>query len=278
MPLPVARPGDEQRPPRIVVATPRGATVLDGPEALPVKELLPARTFRSHMGHRHAPQQPYVGSVGAHFKVESQTEAVAAHRLSRRDGVAGLFPQPFWIERVVAGRPSWACPDFLVVSDSGDLTVVEVKAAHEGLGTRTLIGLASVRASCHRVGLGFELMTGLSNHDQAIFDLLFAYSGRRAPEGPGWKDIQSEVLQSTRKPRTLTELWALAPRRVITPLIWWMLWHGQLCFDWSQWAEEETRVLRHDVHTGHLGSLASCVWRCGPTPDPTLDEFWEQIS
>lgn len=277
VPLPAARPGEDQHPPRIVAATKNGPLVVQDPALLPLDELLPSRTFRSHVGHRHAPQQPHVGVVGAHIKVESLTEAVAAHRLSRRAEVVRLYPQPCWIERVIEGRPSWACPDFLVVSDTGARTVVEVKAASDGLGRRTLTGLAAVRASCHHLGLGFELMTGLDSHDQAIFDLLYSYSGERAPLGPGWRQIQADILREAREPRVLSDLWALGPAWLSKPLIWWMLWHDQLCFDWSLWADDETKVLRHDAHTSHVVTPSLAGWRCGPMPDPTLDELWEQI-
>lgn len=247
----------------------------EDPRALPTSELLPARTFRSSVGHRHAPQQPYLETVGDLIKVESKTEAVCAHLVSRRGDVQRLWPQPFWMERDLNGKGSWACPDFLLQHSSGALTVLEVKASRN-LSAKTLRGLEAVRASCQKLGFRFELMTALSRHDAAIFDILFAYSSSRVPSGPGWEVLRSDILEATRQPKSLAQLWELGPKSQIKALIWWMAWHNDICFDWSQGLTLSTLFTRHDVCT-LAGSRTGSRARCGPEPSPRLADLWKAV-
>lgn len=277
MRLPDARPADEQDPPRIIVASIDGGDWLDKANDLPLDGLRPARTFRSGPGQRHAPQRPYVEVAGMHIKVESQTEAAIAHLLSRRPDVVNIWPQPFWIERVVDGRPSWGCPDFLMRHADGRLIVVEVKAAHQPLSPRTLVSLDAMRASCHRHGLGFELATGLGHRDQQVLDLLFAYrSPRVGALGPGADVVRTEIRRAAEAPIALSDLWHLGPAWQTKPLVWWMLWHNELCFDWGEPVHEGTQVIDHARHSDSDPAATLTHWRCGPTRSPTLDDLKER--
>ncbi|WP_207007618.1 hypothetical protein [Nocardioides aromaticivorans] len=212
--------------------------------------------------------------MGRHVETESFTEAVAGHLLFRDDDVVRLVPQPFWIERIVEGRPGWACPDFLVERSDGRLAVVEVKRALYRPADSTLIKLAAVRQSCEQLDLGFRLVTGLSQSEQAIFDLLQTFHSERCITGPGTDELKELVIERASAPTPLEDLWSVGPAWQTKPMIWWMLWHNILCMDWSSGLDRRTLVLAHSRHTSDAEPDLACAWTCGPAASPTIDDLW----
>lgn len=274
--LPAARPAEEQRPPRVVVSVGKRTLVFDqGLAEFDPQAIEPARRFRSRVGQRHAPQRPFYQALGRHVDTESFTESIAGHLLLRRDDVATLFPQPFWMERVVNGKPSWACPDFLVQHLDGALTVVEVKRAQYRPADSTLIKLDAVRRSCHQLGLGFEVLTGLLPAEQRVFDQMEPFRSNHHLVRADWDELTTEIRSMAAQPTPLAHLWSAGPSRKTKPMVWWMLWNGILCIDWAQSLDESTQVLAHDRHVSPSSDTQLReTWRCGPTPGPTLEVLW----
>src|SRR5690606_8020860 len=132
------------------------------------------------------------------------------------------------------GRPGWACPDFLIEESDGSLTVIEVKRALYQPAGSTLTRLEAVRRSCEQLQLGFKLITGLNSREQAVFDLLHAFHSERCLLGAGIEELKEQICEAAaERTAALEDLWAIGSERQTKPLVWWMLWHNILCFDWS---------------------------------------------
>jgi hypothetical protein len=260
-----------------LVCNEAGRTVrLDHLNWVDLDALLPARRFAGAATRRNKPGRPTLERLGEQYAVESEAEAIGAHLADRDPTVRLLIPQPFWLRRRIdypddRQRHAWVCPDFLVVHDNGDLVTVEVKRWGFELNAASARKFESVAAACNNAGSRYVLRPGLDTRQRQLFYLLHQHRRTRLLPTPQVEPIRARVLAVAAGSTTLEELWALGDTYVMKPVVWWMLWHQDLCLDWRERIGPRTAVRVHGALCQLAAGTSAWDFKCGPSEQTLID-------
>ena len=243
-----------------------GRTVMpDGPSQFPTSAdlLKPARTPKSLAFARSSPSQKYLQRLQTRITVESQLEALHASVIERDEGIEAIVAQPFWISYQLGDVWHWACPDLLVAHKAFGWVVVESKTRRALQSEKVIAQFDALRTSLDRWGLRLEVLSELSRTAQLNYDLL--HFDRRPPlHLPRYGDGLLDVCLD---PRPLEELLAtFGPRTCVAPVVWHLIWKGDLCLNWEEPMSLETVVRRHapESSTCQMAPKSCGTAICGP--------------
>jgi len=241
-----------------------GRTVTpDGPAQLPtVGRLKPARSFHSSAVARSSMSQKFLQREQTRITVESQVEGLHASVLDRDEGIEAIVTQPFWISYQLGEVWHWACPDLLVAHKTLGWTVVECKSWRGLQSEKVIAKFDAMRNSLESWGLRFEVLTELGRAAQLNYDLL--QTERRPPlHLPLYGE---ELLAACVDPQSLEELLAVGARACVAPVVWHLIWKGDLCITWEKPMTLETLVRCHvpESPSCQLAPKSCGTGLCGP--------------
>jgi hypothetical protein len=250
--------------PMMILKTMGRTLAPDSPAFFPTDAsvLEPVRSLRTSAFARSSAGQPWLFRLGVRIPVESQLEAKHACLVERGEEIEAIVAQPLWISYRVANGWGWACPDLLVAHRTQAWTVVESKPRYQLKHEQVTSRLNSLRASLRAWGLRLEVLHDLPPIPGLNYDLL--HTERRPPLHVG--TYADQLLTACREPRPLRELFDIGRRACVAPVVWHLIWKGDLCVTWEEPITLETMVRRHDPESPNCQSAPkSCGTAiCGP--------------
>lgn len=250
--------------PRLVLNVDGRAFCPEGPAQFPedAKRLRPARTPKSSPVARSSPSQPWLAGTQKRITVESQLEAMHASVIDRDEGIEAILGQPLWISYQLGRKWSWACPDLLVKHRTHGWTVIESKPRSQFQAEATLAKYDAIRTSLRAWDLPLEVLHELAPGTTLNYELL--HSERRPPLHLGrYGDL---LLRACAERCSLKELFDLGPRTCVAPVVWHLIWKGELCLTWENPITLNTYVRRHNSVSSQCRSVAKWCGTaiCGP--------------
>src|SRR5690349_24944495 len=111
---------------------------------------VPWRRFRSRQGQAHLSGSYWAATTGGHVVYESRLELARLLLADFDRDVVDIYAQPCRLVAHCDGRQRRHVPDFLLVSGSGVVTVVNVKPAHRlADATACWLGSSATTTSWH---------------------------------------------------------------------------------------------------------------------------------
>jgi hypothetical protein len=211
----------------------------DAVAALAVNQLLvgafsgsvPWRRWRSHHGQTHLSGSYWAATVGGHIVYESRLE-LARLLLADFDAmVASVWAQPFRLVTIVDGAERHHVPDFLFISPTGAVTVVNVKPAHRLADPDVAKALAWPQGLLTAHGWRYEVWSGC---DPVLLENVRFLAGYRRP-GLVAEEMLERAWQQVRdgEPLGVAErrLAGAAPGWTARPALLALLWRHRLTTD-----------------------------------------------
>ncbi len=119
----------------------------------------------------------------------------------------------------------------------------------------------------------FSLREGLSTMERQLFGLLSIYKRTRFLPLDDIQSFRDAALELGKGGAPLSQLWSLDHRGISMPVVWWMIWHQDLCLDWTTQVNSDTVVRSHSPdctavadEMAILDDAAHATRRCGPHP------------
>jgi hypothetical protein len=215
--------------------------------APPVDELAAIRTPRSSSRNRHIPVSAYSMTNAAVLHLESGLEHDLLRRLDRDPTIRRMVAQPLRLQWT-GTEPASHTPDLLSVDDSGAVTVWDVRALDEqddDFRAKSRV----TRDACGIAGWRYEVFSGLDIVER--MNLLWLHGFRRRPP---WADRYEDAIRTMASAGkvTLAALFgADDSSEEVKPVVWHLLWAGDLCADMNAPWTLHTEVslgsgVRHD--------------------------------
>jgi len=202
------------------------------------EDVPPVRWFPSYAGQRNYPGLYYAATMDRHVAFESWLERNQAMALDFDPDIGGFAHQPFWLFWPGTDRLCSHAPDFFARTADGSGVVIDCRPANR-IRPRDARAFAATEKACAQAGWTFRLVTG---HDQVWLDnvrWLAGYRHRRHHCEPA----ASELATAFSQPRPLGEGAAMAGDPIaVLPVLFHLLWSGQLAADLSQRLEASTMV------------------------------------
>lgn len=121
---------------------------------------VPWRRFRSRQGQAHPSGSYWAATTGGHLVHESRLELARLLLADFDAGVVDIYAQPYRLATRIAGRQRRHVPDFLLLSTTGVVTVVNVKPAQCLTDPRVAEALDWPRELFTGHGWRFEVWSG----------------------------------------------------------------------------------------------------------------------
>jgi len=228
----------------------------DGAVVCPVRDLAsmrtagsrPVRRFSWRTGQRHRPGLQYLVSTGRHHGFESVAEQRLLLVLDFAGAVLDVLAQPFRLR--YATRIGWEehIPDFLALTEDGEL-LVDVRPG-DRIGERDRVRFAAAAETALACGWRYVVVTGWRPHVLSNVDTLSAQ--RRPLSDP--LGVQRELLAAAGgAPIAFGDLVAVtALPAVARAHALHLIWHRRLAIDLAVplgddtpvWAADITRAVR----------------------------------
>jgi hypothetical protein len=125
-----------------------------------VAQCLPWRRFRSRRDQRHLPGSYWSSTMGAHVVYESQLELARLLLADFDPDVSGIWAQPMRLTAKFGSRTRVHVPDFLLVSPSGRVTLVNIKPARRVADPKVADQLAWPGELAGARGWDYEVWSG----------------------------------------------------------------------------------------------------------------------
>ena len=189
----------------------------------------PVRSFPSYRGQRNWPGWWWSATTGEHVGYESWLERDHAMALDFDREVVAFAAQPFWLLFPIDGRRRSHAPDFFVRHRDGSATVIDCRP-DDRIKPRDAVVFAATASACARVGWSYRRVGALP---AVLAQNLRWLSGYRQPRFA--VDSTVERLRATfaiSRPLLDGASWC-GPSAAVLPVLFHLLWHGQLRADLS---------------------------------------------
>lgn len=204
----------------------------------PVEEIaggLPVREFRSYKGRRHYSGWYWAATMERLVAYESRLELARILLADFDPAVRAIAAQPFQMVGADGARQRRHVPDLLLVGGDGQVTVVDVKAAHRRDNPQVRALMEWTRRVVALRGWGFEEWYGASRVRLDNVRFLAGYRRRSTIDA----DVIPLVLDAVRDgagdgasiaevTRSVTAVDTNVPVAVTRPVILHLLWSGEL--------------------------------------------------
>ncbi|MDV3134422.1 TnsA-like heteromeric transposase endonuclease subunit [Mycobacterium sp. 29Ha] len=195
--------------------------------APPLDDLSAIRTPRSSSRNRHIPVSAYSTTNAGVVHLESGLEHDLVRRLDRDPTIRRMIAQPLRLQWT-ATDPASHTPDLLTIHHSGAATVWDVRAVDEQ-DDDFRVKSRITRDACAIAGWRYEVFSGLETVER--MNLLWLHGFRRRPP---WTDRYKNAIltMAAAGPVTLDALFGADDgSEEIKPVVWHLLWAGDLCTD-----------------------------------------------
>ncbi|MBZ4521883.1 TnsA-like heteromeric transposase endonuclease subunit [Mycobacterium avium] len=215
--------------------------------APPLDELVAIRTPRASSRNRHIPVSAYSMTNTGIVHLESGLEHDLVRRLDRDSAIRWIVAQPLRLEWT-GTKPAKHTPDLLTVDEFGVVTVWDVRAVDEQ-DDDFHVKSRVTRDACAIAGWRYEVFSGLGVTER--MNMLWLHGFRRRPP---WTDRYEDDIRAMAAASTVT-LGALFGADdgsdEVKPVVWHLLWAGDLCVDMNAAWTLHTEVtlgsgVRHD--------------------------------
>lgn len=188
----------------------------------------PAREFRWTKGQRHNPGWWWSATSGAHVGYESWLERDVVMMLDFDPEVVGIVSQPFWLVWHDGRRLRRHCPDYFARRSDGTAIVVDVRA-DDRIEPKDAEGFTAMEVACAQAGWRFRRVGEPGAVVTANVRWLSRY---RHPRCLGAAGVGESLLAAFEQPRVLWEgATAVGDRMAVLPVLFHLLWHGDLATD-----------------------------------------------
>lgn len=204
----------------------------------------PVREFASYRGQRHFPGLYWSASMGRHVGFESWLERDHAILLDFEPQVVGYASQPFWLywRETSTGRRLSHAPDFFARLADGTGVVVDCRPVE--LMDRSAASFAAMRRACDLVGWVYRLVGEIDAVRVANLRWLAGYRHPRFGEPATCAAVLSVFW--TPAP-LLAQAGEVGDPIAVLPVLFHLLWRGQLTADLSRPLSDRTLVGRGEV-------------------------------
>jgi hypothetical protein len=207
------------------------AVPLDQVRAEQFADSMPWRRFRSRKGQLHLSGRHWSSTTGCHVVYESRLELARLLLADFDPDVAGIWAQPCRLEATIGGAARGHVPDFLLVSRSGVVTVVNVKPADRLVDAKVAAALAWPGRLFTDHGWRYEVWSGC---DLVVLDNVRFLAGYRRPQVIAEQAVALAWEQlADGEPLGIAErrLAGQAPRCAARSALLALLWRGRLTTD-----------------------------------------------
>jgi len=208
---------------------------------LEVERFDPIRRPRPYRGQRHLPGVYWFASTASHLPYESLLELSALVRLDFDPDVEAASAQPFWLHLpALKGRSVDHAPDFFAALGDGRGRLIDVSLRSELSKPRRARAFELTRRACRALGWEYEVMT---EPDPTVITNLRALAGfRRQPAQ--FFEFAAALIERVGSGATIGELsGAVGPPGRVRPVLFHLIWRGQLAIDLARPLRETTVVI-----------------------------------
>ncbi|GAA1387740.1 TnsA-like heteromeric transposase endonuclease subunit [Catellatospora chokoriensis] len=192
---------------------------------------VPWRRFRSRRDQRHLPGSYWSATTGSHVVYESQLELARLLLADFDPDVCGIWAQPLRLTAKVAGRTRSHVPDFLLVSPTAQVTLVNVKPARRVADPKIADQLAWPAVLARTRGWAYEVWSGA---DPAVLDNVRFLAGyrRRSVVSPQQVRVAADAVHDGVQLAAVERRLAVGePAYTARPGLLAALWDGLLVTD-----------------------------------------------
>ena len=208
---------------------------------LEVERFDPIRRPRPYKGQKHLPGVYWFASSASHVPYESLLELSALIRLDFDPEVEAVSAQPFWVHFPFESRAGMHAPDFFAALGDGRGRLVDVSPMSETTKPKRARAFKLTRRACRALGWEYEVMT---EPDATVMTNLRALAGFRREPGQ-FSEFAAPLLERIQTGVTIGELSsAIGPPERVRPVLFHLLWRGELAVDLTRPLRETTVVLR----------------------------------
>ncbi len=214
--------------------------------AVAFEGMLPVREFSSYRGQRHFPGLYWAATTGRHVGFESWLERDHAMLLDFDPQVTGLSSQPFWLGWWDArkDRNRSHAPDYFARAADGTGLVVDCRPA-DRIDETAAESFARTRDACEAVGWTYRVVSGLDPVRAANLRWLAGY---RHPRFAASEGMAAAVRGAFATPAPLLgQAATVGDPLVVLPVVFHLLWRGQLRVDLGRRLSDFTVVMSGEV-------------------------------
>jgi hypothetical protein len=207
---------------------------------LDIERFDPIRKPRPHKGQKHMPGVYWCASGASHVRYESLLELSALLRLDFDPAVERVCAQPFWLHFPRRSGAGSHAPDFFAVLADGGSRLVDVSRLSETAKPKRARAFDLTGRACRALGWEYVVMT---EPEPTLITNLRALAGfRREPRQ--FYEFAAALLERVKDGATIGELsTAVGPPRRVRPVLFHLLWRGDLLVDLRRPLRETTVVL-----------------------------------
>jgi hypothetical protein len=189
------------------------------------ESVAPVRSFTSYRGQRNWPGLWWSATMGCHVGYESWLERDQAMLLDFDPEVVGFAAQPFWLLfGGELGRGRSHAPDFFARHRDGSAVVIDCRP-DDRIKPRDAEAFAATAVACELVGWDYQ-RTGAA--DPVLVENVRWLSGYRHPRFAD-PALTMRLLVAFAAGRALMDgVEATGRSVVVLPVLFHLLWHGQL--------------------------------------------------
>ena len=195
--------------------------------APPLDELVAIRTPRSSSSNRHIPVSAYSMTNAGVVHLESGLEHDLVRRLDRDPTIRRMVAQPLRLQWT-GTEPASHTPDLLTIDASGVVTVWDVRALEDqddDFRAKSRI----TRGACAIAGWSYRVFTGLDIIER--LNLLWLHGFRRRPPWTARYEQTIRTIAASGNVTLGTLFGAYDGSEEIKPVVWHLVWTGDLCVD-----------------------------------------------
>jgi hypothetical protein len=207
------------------------------------EDVVPVREFPSYRGQRHFPGLYWAASMDRHVGFESWLERDHAILLDFDPQVRAFASQPFWLHwrDSASGSARTHAPDYFARLAAGAGLVIDCRPV-DRVDERSAVAFAATRRACELVGWGYRLVGEFDPVRVANFRWLAGYRHGRYGCGPAMAEV---VRSAFWNPAPLVAQAAeIGDPITVLPVVFHLLWQGQLTADLSRPLSDHTLVSR----------------------------------
>ena len=206
--------------------------------------LLSVRTPGAHRKQGHIPGYFWMAQIDDHIWYESRLEMMILKTIDHERDIRGAISQPFLLSFRYEGKKRTHVPDFLFPLKEGRALLVNVKLARYLNHQKNRINFAACQVVADR--LGWEYVTRTEPPPEYAANIKWLNGYRRSP----WllEKFRAELLRRTAGSATIGEvLRDLEPAAFARPVLFYLMWSRQICFDSSVVLSDSTKLWTRDA-------------------------------
>ena len=201
----------------------------------------PVRQFPAYRGQRNFPGLYYAATLDAHVGFESWLERDHAMLLDFDPAVTAFSSQPFWLAWEIGGNRRRHAPDFFARCLDGGAWVIDCRP-EKRVDKRSAEAFEFTRRACERLGWGYRLAGEIDAARVGNLRWLAGYRHRRHGQASA---LVAAVMAAFTLPAPLTRQAAeVGDPLEVLPVVFHLLWRGELSADLSHPFSEHTIVCR----------------------------------